>query len=118
MAKRRKIDKSGPTIHNYFLVKFEDNYADEFDVYGFRIMNEKELMKFTNDIRKLKKFPLEIYFGTNEALIFESQKDCMAGFKMLPITKDEMSSLKKLFPNAEKWGYGFFPSFEDYVDEY
>lgn len=118
MAKRRKIDMSGPTNHNYFLVKFEDNYADEFDVYGFRIMNEKQLTKFTNVVRDLKNFPLEIYFGTNEALIFESQKDVMSGFKMLPITKDEMVSLKRLFPNAEKWGYGFFPSLEDYTDEY
>jgi hypothetical protein len=105
-------------MKTYYLVKFTDNWADEMDLYGFRIMDGDQLDEFTKGIRAIKRFPLEVYFGTNEFVIYENQEDIMKCFMIQPITASEKSFLDRCFPKASRWGYGVFPALEDYADEY
>lgn len=105
-------------MKQYYLVKFADNWADEMDLDGFRIMNDKQLDEFTKGIRNIKNFPLEIYFGTNEYIPYENQEQIMRTIKIQPLTAGEKALFDRSFPQAAKWGYGHFPSFEDYADEF
>lgn len=132
-------------------VSFEDNYADEFDVYGFSLYNKKEdfllelyktwlfeylesgdcpevegylevhdvdfddyfdkvtikdlepLIKKSNEY--YKENPREFYFGTNEAIIYESFKEFKGCFKIKDITIEEYKSIKRIIGET----YGVFP---------
>jgi hypothetical protein len=114
MAKRIKFDRSGPTPKTFHLVKYNDNWADEMDLDGFRLMERIEYKEFVKDIKAIKSFPLEVYFGTNQFVIFESVEDIMKSLKFETVTEDEFALLTALFPQAARWGYGMFPEFEDY----
>lgn len=139
------------------LINFNDNYADEFDVNGFRIATEeeweqeKESMKaafaasqeiqdffYDPDIpsyRRNYRRTIEMYFGTNEALEWDSYDDAISCFSAVKITEEEAESLNRLL-NPGNYGYGIIPDhyfweecwneefkerdlkeFEDFVDE-
>lgn len=132
-------------------VSFEDNYADEFDVYGLALYKTREeflldlyktwLFEYlesgecpevegylkANDedfddyfekvtLEELKGFikaadkyyednEQEFYFGTNEAVIYESFKEFQKCFKVKDITDEEYKTLKKFIGET----YGVFP---------
>lgn len=50
----------------YYLVAYDGNYADEFDVYFHEVMSEVELEEAKNIIGKTNWDYEEFYFGTNE----------------------------------------------------
>ena len=50
----------------YFLVQYDGNYADEFDVYFHMVMSEQELEEAKEAISKTNWDWEEFYFGTNE----------------------------------------------------
>jgi hypothetical protein len=93
----------------YYLVKYEDNYADEFDIQGFRIFTEVELKAFKTLV-KTAKYPQEVYFGTNESISYDSFTD---------YTEEEASLLTKLFGYDTTTEYGFFlnPEEQDEDDD-
>jgi len=79
------------------LVKYSGDWADEFDVHGFEIMETEKWKKFKESIDKLK-YPLgEMYFGTNESMTYESAYDLMSGFTAVDITVEEAAIFKKCF---------------------
>jgi hypothetical protein len=106
------------------LVKFHSNYADEFDVEGFIVMstsqwqahNEGVAKVFENkkanapppdpskqwDRRHTDACTVEVYFGTNEQMMYESLEDYMRCFDISSLTDDEVAVLTKLFAR----GYG------------
>ena len=55
----------------FYFVHFDDNYADEFDLSGFRVFTDPEYMEFMNNLEKIK-FPFECYFGTNESVSYKT----------------------------------------------
>lgn len=110
----RKYDMSGPRPETFHLVKYNDNWADEMDLDGFRLMERNEYREFVKGIKAIKRFPLEIYIGTNQEVTYESVEDIIKALKFETVTKDEFALLTTLFPQAAKWGYGTFPDFEDY----
>lgn len=82
---------------NYVLVKFNFDYADEFDLNGFYVTTSEE---FTSDMEYLKinfKPNIEKYFGTNESIIIESIKEIENAYSITSITEEEYNTLKKLF---------------------
>jgi hypothetical protein len=109
----RKTDMSGPNMKTYYLVKFKDNWADEMDLDGFRLMTMNEWDEFVKNINSLKYFPFEVYFGTNEFIEYRNPEEILNRFQMTPLTADEHHTLKQLFPQAARWGYGMFPEFEE-----
>lgn len=100
----------------YLLVKFDSNYADEFDISGFRIMSQGEWEKHKVDIAKrfaalsaptVSKYgysegpELEAYFGTNESLSWSRYDDYIKSFDVKEISDTEFKVLKKLFGMQE-----------------
>jgi len=89
----------------YYLVEQETNYADEFDLEGFWIQeaeSEEKLKKelVQNLIGERGDFPMEIYFGSNEAVEFENENDYISTLKISEITKEEYDVVVKLFGGA------------------
>lgn len=99
------------------LVKFSSNYADEFDVDGFKIMSEEDWEKHVraatnafdnqpeaskrNKLFGASKEPVELYFGTNEALEFNDLKEYLGAFVVTKLSSTEHKTLEKLFPSGE-----------------
>ena len=85
------------------LVKYTANCADEFDVHGFRIVDEKWMDKYDKIIEKSKKIKLfdilEINhsFGSNEEIVFDSVKELKDSFTITQITHEVVAQLKELF---------------------
>lgn len=95
------------------LLKFEADYADEFDVYGIELVSEKQ-WEWTLKMLDTVDWPHEKYFGTNEALEFESKEDFLRCFKVITVNDDEASVITKLFGNNynSSVSYGTVPEFE------
>ncbi len=91
----------------YLLVKFNDNYCDEFDVDGFNIMSEQEFKDYLEEWKKeIEKNGFdEFYFGTNECLTYEGVDEFEKRFTTEPLTEEEALVLKKFFKSS----YGVFP---------
>jgi len=90
----------------YYLIQYKYDYADEFDVYGFKVVNEKELNDINEIIDNIK-YPKEFYFGTNEALVFNNPKEAREGMKIIEIIQSEYDVFKKFF----RCGFGQYPDF-------
>jgi hypothetical protein len=93
------------------LLKYEDDYADEFDVYGFMLMTDEEWNKFEKVIDCMEDFPQEFYFGTNEQIIYENKENVKRAFKPIRISLEDAKVIKKLFGNQynDDVNFGFIP---------
>jgi hypothetical protein len=108
------------------LIEFSADYEDEFDIEGFIVMTEdqweahKQMAKEHFD--KKASAPLtdpsgrpdsytnrsaretEVYFGTNESIIYEDLEDYMHSFNVTPLSQQSYDVLKELF-NEHHEGY-------------
>lgn len=105
----------------YYLLNFTDNYADEFDVYGFKVLTEEEYKKGKIDSEEAFRLRMEdtranhrgdksvqISFGTNEWVEYYRFEDYLKSFKVTEISEDEYNVLAKLFGKyGNKVSYGF-----------
>jgi len=80
----------------YYFVKLEKDWADEFDVKSLSVISEKDWKQFQEDINKYDGYPIECYFGTNEALLFESEQDIMHSLSPVEVSESEAELLKKV----------------------
>lgn len=80
----------------YYLVQYDGNYADEFDVYFHMVMSEDELAQVKKAIGKTNWKEEEFYFGTNEYIQVSTEGllDCLNEAK--EITEEEYKVLDKL----------------------
>jgi hypothetical protein len=113
-------------MSKYYLAKFEDNCADEFDVYGFVVLNEEEYSEYSkicDECRKLidnDKFSdcdeFEICCGSNESIYFENAAEFILSPSITEITEQQYKAFIDL--DMEEYGYSFWYSiFETYEDE-
>lgn len=81
------------------LVKFSDNYADEFDVDGFMVIDKDQFNKEVELIKRLfdEYGEHEFYFGTNEALSYDNFNQWFDTFSVTDITDAEADVLNRLF---------------------
>lgn len=108
------------------LVKYDGNWVDEFDVYGFMVTTDTQWEKHLADAKKHFKNrddEVECYFGTNEAITYSDYEDYARHFSTHPLTADDLAMLQKLFGGYNsRVGYGHFltidadDSDEDYED--
>lgn len=104
------------------LVKFQADYADEFDVYGFKVVTDIEWEQIQEAIKRIS-YPREYGFGTNEEIQFESASEFMGALKVVDLSDDEVEVLSRCFPKTWKDGdieFGWNPLdyvFEDLSDE-
>ena len=93
----------------YVLIKGHDNYADEFEVEFFSIMEKEQWESIDREAKRLFKkmqaekdetseevefewqrgLEVEVYFGTNEALLFNGYKDWRSKIKVEKISYDD-----------------------------
>jgi len=100
----------------YFLVKENSNWADEFDLEGFKVFKSKSLdslkstllSQFVAERGKTEEdpFPTECSFGTNEYIEIESEEEFFESLTIIEINEDEYKCLKKLFPHCNDWAFG------------
>lgn len=85
------------------LIKFNKDWADEFDVYGLAIMTECEWQTFVAGLPDLT-----YNFGTNEG--WDVPGDINEDdFEASPITEAEEVSLRQLLFHSGRNTYGNFP---------
>ena len=81
------------------LVRYNDNYADEFDVDGFFALSDEDWKAYKTKIKKTigeKTFTFGI--GTNESIEYDGAKEYLSNLKPEKITQEEYDTLLKLFP--------------------
>ena len=91
----------------HYLVIYDGNYADEFDVYFHTVMTEKELKKAKEDVNTWKyNEEREFGFGTNEEIyvIKEELLECLDDSK--EITDEENEVLTRLRVDHISFGDG------------
>lgn len=127
------------------LVSYDTNWADEFDVQGFKIYTEKEWEEVKTQAKKcfekvdaknkeekkrikalkesdpkgyhyFRESEEEFYFGTNEAMVYTGYKDWIKDYTVVEVTKEEIAVLEKLGFVGD-YGYGIFIEPEYYDDE-
>lgn len=82
------------------LVKFSSDWADEFTVAGFKVIEEDKLEAF----KEAAELPHTWYFGTNEGF-----EDEIFSYEYIKLSDIEHGIFRKLFPEAFQYGHGQFP---------
>lgn len=99
----------------YYLLDFNADYGDEFDVNAFKVLTEEEYNKGVEQSKiNLEKYFKErgtfsIGFGTNEDIEFDSAKDYWKSFTVKKITKQEADIITKLLGKSYGVCTYFFP---------
>ena len=113
------------------LVKYDNNYADEFDVEGFFVTTEEEWEKHKAQVtkffekREAGKDPLkrryrdgvEVYFGTNEQIIYETLDCYLRSFTATEVSDEELAVLKKYFNRYDGVKFGMLCMLEDLEED-
>ena len=91
----------------YYLVKFEDNYADEFDICsmsvctGDRWAHEQAVVADNRDVEINER-----YFGTNEFFEETTLEYLFHCYTATEISYETYAELKQMFINGYREGYG------------
>lgn len=90
----------------YYLVKYNGNYADEFDVYFHQVMSEEELRITKQAIGRTNWECEDFYFGTNE-WIDVSTEDLLKWLQLAQeITPEQFKVLEDLELTSVNFGDG------------
>jgi hypothetical protein len=83
----------------YFLVDWDDNWADEMDLRGFCIMSEKQMELYFAAYKKIfdQEGTLSVGCGTNQEIDYNTYKDFMRSFSWQEITADDKKRIEFLF---------------------
>lgn len=84
-------------MKKFYILKYEDNWADEMDIQSFVILNEEDKIKFydkaKNNLDKLNK-ELVVCLGTNEEIIFKKGSDFIKKLKVKEMSETEANIIK------------------------
>lgn len=70
------------------LVKFSADYADEFQVSGFTVMEKADWESYKKRA-EVGEWPQSQYFGTNEGIEWQSAEDHLGDFDTVEITDEQ-----------------------------
>lgn len=94
-----------------YLVKFEENWADEMDISAFAVFSAKDYRDWRSAMGRLEKAMehavLTYTFGTNEEQEYEDFKEFVECFDVKPITKEQANTIREAF-GIDTY-YGDFP---------
>jgi hypothetical protein len=82
-----------------YLVKESSDWADEFDIEGFKIIEAESEEKVEEKLIDGRKFPCELYFGTNEAQEYETKEELLNDVEIVEISEEEVKVFEKFFGN-------------------
>lgn len=96
-------------MSNFYLLKFVHDYADEFDVYGICLCDQKQYSKIIDCARKAS-YPCERYFGTNESFEWSDFEDWEDGIKVTKLSWHDYSVMCNAFgfPPLKGGDWGVF----------
>lgn len=96
-----------------YMVLFQGNYADEFDLSGFAIMSEAAIEQLKQDAAEhFEKYDYyNEYFGSNQCLTWESAHQLLSDFVFIEINEDDIGTLRRLFNDQLRFP-GYFPKLE------
>lgn len=78
-----------------YLVTFNDNHGDEFDVNGFTIMTDREVDEFEELASSITwEF---VFYANTESLNFSNGEDFLSRIEYKEIDKDQYAVLEKIF---------------------
>lgn len=99
-----------------FLVKTSTNWADEIDLEGFIILDEKELEEATKEMADLaaEDFEAEISIGTNEEMDVEASEVLEELNNAIELTPEEYENVSRLI--GTKYGFSLYDMFRDCSD--
>lgn len=82
----------------FYFVKFEDNYADEFDLDGQFICTSDTLERYKEITEKYFSENDEFYFcfGTNEELEYNSAEELLSCYEIKEITEEQYDVLEEV----------------------
>lgn len=106
------------------LVKFEADWADEHDVYGFRVFDDQEEIQkqFLYAETYWKVYPnkeVEMSFGSNEWMTYEDYESYRRSFDLIDVTDEDFEVLKDKFGGYRDrvdWGWTGAMNFYDHVE--
>jgi hypothetical protein len=109
----------------YYIAKFEDNCADEFDVYGFVVLNEEEYNEYMNMFKECQELAeagklsdlddFEIGCGTNESIYYDNVSEFILSPTITEITESQYRTFIDL--DMECFGFDFWYRIFDTYDE-
>lgn len=99
-----------------FLIKTSTNWADEMDLDGFIILNEKELEEATKEMTELAAddFEAEISVGTNEEMDVEAEEVLEELNNAIELTPEEYENISRLI--GTRYGFSLYYSFKNCSD--
>jgi hypothetical protein len=100
-------------MEKIYLVKFSSDWADEFDMNGFKVMSEEEFEKYKTGMNN-EEYPYEAGFGTNEWFDYEDAEDVMNDLTIVEISVSEAEVLTKLFTDGS---FGWIPGHYAWVED-
>lgn len=75
-------------MKNFYVIKYEDNWADEMDVFEYTILSEEQMEKLWDAIMRIRKHPnykettwtISHWIGTNEEIFYSSLENLLDTF--------------------------------------
>ena len=106
-----------------FLIKTSTSWADEIDLDGFIILDEKELEEATKEMAELaaNDFEAEINIGSNEEINVEASEVLYELNNAIELTPKEYENISHLI--GTKYGFSLYyefkncSGFDDYYEE-
>ena len=89
-----------------YLVQYNGNYADEFNVYFHSIMTEEQLEEAKGLIQKIGWNEEEFYFGTNEYIDVSSSELLRNLNEAKEITDEQLKTIQDLGIDTISFGDG------------
>lgn len=93
----------------YILIKYEDDYCDEFDVKGFSAICFKSELEYIEYVKYLERIRTEIVeeislcFGTNEVIYYENGEEFLETLSIEEITEAQYNVISQL--KLTSYGY-------------
>lgn len=99
-----------------FLVKTSTNWADEMDLDGFIILDEKELEEAKKEMGELAAddFEAEVSVGTNEEMDIEAEEVLDELNSAIELTPEEYENISRLI--GTRYGFSLYYAFKNCSD--
>jgi len=81
-------------MSTYYMVTYEDNWADEMDIDGHYVLKEDEYKEFQKALKETKGF--EFYIGTNEEIYYDDNDSVLSAIEIKEIDQAQYDVLEKL----------------------
>ena len=87
------------------LIKWEDNWADEMDIVGFQIMEDKEWKAMKAALEDVEN-EFTVCIGTNEEIDYKNGQALLDTLTVKKLSTEEYKTIKRLF--GEEFGFTQF----------